>query len=66
VLETYDMIQKAFGNESMGCTQAKEWLGSSKRGGHQLRVMNVPGRPSTSRNQLMIDKVLLPSWITGE
>jgi len=24
--ETYDMVQKAFGNEAMGYTQVKEWF----------------------------------------
>jgi len=56
-LETYNMIQKAFGNKTMGCTHVKDGLGSSKRDRHQSRVMNGQGGPPTSRNQLMIDIV---------
>ena len=47
--ETYDMFQKAFGNEAMGRTQVKDWT-SVKSDEHS-------GGFSTSRNKLMIDKV---------
>lgn len=30
--ETYDMIHKAFGNEALGHTQAKEWFRQFKEG----------------------------------
>jgi hypothetical protein len=30
--ETYDLIQKAFGNEAMGHTQVKEWFRQLKGG----------------------------------
>jgi hypothetical protein len=30
--ETYDMIQKAFGNEAAGRTQVKEWFRQFKEG----------------------------------
>jgi hypothetical protein len=31
-LEAYDMIHKAFGNESLGRTQVEEWFRQSKEG----------------------------------
>jgi AraC-like DNA-binding protein len=56
--ETYDIIQKAFGNEAMGCTQVKEWFRHFKEGWTSAESDEHSGRPSTSRNQVMIDKVL--------
>ena len=47
--ETYDMIQKAFGNEAMGHMLVKEWM-SVKSDEHS-------GGSLTSRTKLMIDKV---------
>jgi len=55
--ETYDMIQKAFGNEAMGHMLVKEWM-SVKSDEHS-------GGSSTSRTKLMINKVcsaMLDNW----
>jgi hypothetical protein len=41
----YDMIQKAFGNITMGHMQVNEYLGGSKRDGCQPRAINVQGDP---------------------
>jgi hypothetical protein len=51
------VIQKAFGNEAMGCTQIKEWCRRCKEGRMSVEIDEHSGRPSRSRNQLMIDKV---------
>jgi transposase len=55
--ETYDLIQKAFWNEAMGHTQVTEWFRQFREGWTSLKSDERSGRPSTSRNQLMIDKV---------
>jgi hypothetical protein len=54
---TYDMIQTAFGNEALGCTQIKEWFRWCKEGRMSVKSDEHSGRPSTSRNQPMIDRV---------
>ena len=64
--ETYDMIQKAFGNEAMGYTQVKEWFCSSKEGQTSVQSDEFSGRSSIKWNQMMIEKCILPCWITGE
>ena len=51
------MIQKAFGNKAMGCTQVKEWFKLFKEGWTSVESDELSGSLSTSRNQLMIDKV---------
>jgi hypothetical protein len=51
------MIQKAFGNKAMGCTQVKEWFRQFKKGRKSAKSDERSGSPSTSRNQLVIDKV---------
>jgi len=57
VTNIYDMIQKTSGNEEMGHTQVKEWLWLFKEGQTSVESDERSGRPSTGRNQLMIDKV---------
>jgi hypothetical protein len=54
--ETYDMIQKVFGNRQRTVRKLRSDLNGSKRDGHQLSDERS-GSLSTSRNQLMIDKV---------
>jgi hypothetical protein len=51
------MIQNAFGNEAMGCTRVKEWFRQFKEGLMSAESDECLGRPSMSRNQVMIDKV---------
>ena len=55
--ENYDMIQKAFGNKAMGRTRIKEWFKQFKEGWTSVESDKSSGSLSTSRNQLMIDKV---------
>jgi len=54
---TYDVIQKAFGNEVLGCTQIKEWVRWCKEGRTSVENDEHSGRPSTNRNQLMFARV---------
>jgi len=56
--ETYNMIQKAFGNKAMGHTQVKEWFKRFKKGWTSVESDECSGSLSTSRNQLMFDNVL--------
>jgi hypothetical protein len=51
------MIQNDFGKKAMGCTQVKEWFMQFKEGHTSVESGERSGRPSTSRNQLMTDKV---------
>jgi hypothetical protein len=63
--ETYNMFQKTSGNEAMGCMQVKEWFMSLKEGWMSVERDEHSGRPSTSRNKLMTDKVrsaMLDNW----
>jgi hypothetical protein len=55
--ETYNMIQKAFGNKAMGHTQVKEWFKQFKEGWTSVESDECSGSLTTSRNQLMIEKV---------
>jgi transposase len=55
--ETYDMIQKNFGNGAMGHKQVKEWFRRFKAGLTSIESDERSGRPSMSTNQLVIDKV---------
>jgi transposase len=55
--ETCDVIQKAFGNEAMGRRQVKEWFRRFKERRTAAESDERSGRPSTTRNQIMIDKV---------
>jgi len=52
--ETCDLIHKAFGNEAMGHTQIKEWFRQLKVGWTSVESDECSGRPSASRNQLMM------------
>ena len=51
------MIQKAFGNETMDHMQDKEWFRWFKEEWTSVKSDEHSGRPSTSRNKLMIDTV---------
>jgi hypothetical protein len=64
-LETYDIIQNAFGKEAIGHMQAKEWFRWFKGGRTSVESDECSGRPSMSRNQLMTDEVhsvVLDDW----
>jgi hypothetical protein len=46
--ETYDMIQKAFGNDTMGHTQVEEWFRWFKEGWMLVESDESSWRPSTT------------------
>jgi hypothetical protein len=58
-LETYDIVQKSFGNEAMGYTQVKEWFWHFIEGVQFSSVDGdeCSGRRSMMWNQMMINKV---------
>ena len=56
-VETIRKIQQAFGNEAMGTTQIKEWYNRFKDGRTSVESEAHSGRPSTSRNEIVIDQV---------
>jgi hypothetical protein len=51
------MIQKNFGNEEIGCMQVNECFRWFKEGWTLVESNERSGRPFTSRNQLMTDKM---------
>jgi transposase len=55
--ETIRKIQEAFGNDAMGVTQIKEWYNRFKNGRTSVESDQRTGRPSTSRNPDVINKV---------
>jgi hypothetical protein len=50
-------IQQAFGNDAMGVTQIKEWYNRFKSGRTSVDSDQRTGRPSTSRNPYVINKL---------
>ena len=56
-METIREIQQAFGNEAMGTTQIKEWYNRFKDGRTSVESEARSGRPSTSRNEIVVDQV---------
>jgi hypothetical protein len=55
--ETICKIQQASGNDAMGVTQIKEWYNRFKNGRTSVDSEQHTGRPSTSRNPDVINKV---------
>ena len=56
-VETIRTIQKAFGDDAMSITQIKEWYNRFKDGRPSVESDPRSGRPSTSRNDDIIDQV---------
>jgi [histone H3]-lysine36 N-dimethyltransferase SETMAR len=56
-VETIRKIQKAFGDDAMSITQIKEWYNRFKDGRPSVESDPRSGRPSTSRNDDIIDQV---------
>jgi len=48
--ETYNMIQKAYGNKAMGLTQVKEWFKQFKAGWMSVESDECSSSLPTSRN----------------
>ncbi|PNF20111.1 hypothetical protein B7P43_G04786 [Cryptotermes secundus] len=55
--ETVSKIQQAFGDDAMGVTQIKDWFNRFKHGRMSMDSEQRSGRPSTSRNANVIEKV---------
>ena len=55
--ETIQKIQQAFGDEALSQTQVKEWFNPIKNGRISMESEARSGRPSTSRNEEVIEKV---------
>jgi len=56
-VETIRKIQRGFGDDAMGITQIKEWYNRFKDGRTSEDSDAHSGRPSTSRNDELIDQV---------
>jgi len=56
-VETIRKIQRVFGDDAMGITQIKEWYNRFKDGPTSGESDVRSGRPSTSRNDELIDQV---------
>ena len=54
--ETIQKIQLAVGNEALRQTQIKEWFNCFKNGRMSVQSEARSGRPSTSRNEEVIEK----------
>jgi hypothetical protein len=55
--ETIHKIQQAFGNDAVWVTQINEWYNWFKNGRTSVESDQRTGRPSTSRNPDVINKV---------
>jgi len=56
-VETIRKIQRVFGDDGMGITHIKKWYNRFKDGGTLVERNARSGRPSTSRNDELIDQV---------
>jgi hypothetical protein len=56
-VETIRKIQRFFGEDAMGITQIKEWYNTFKDGRTSVESDARSGRPSTSRNDELLDHV---------
>jgi len=55
--ETYQFLQQAYGEDTMGRTQVFDWFRRFKEGRTSVECDPRSGRPSTSRNEEMIAEV---------
>jgi len=51
------MLQKAFKEEAINCTQVFEWFAQFKRGEMSVEDHPHSGRPSTSRSDENVEKI---------
>ena len=56
-METIRKIEWVFGDDAMDFTQIMEWYNSFKHGRMMVMSDTCSGRPSTSRNDELIDQV---------
>jgi len=55
--ETYQLLQQAYGEDAVGCTQVFDWFRRFNEGRTSVGSDPHSGRPSTSRNEEIIAKV---------
>ena len=53
----YQLLQQAYSEDAMGCTQVFDWFRRFKEGRTSIKSNPDSERPSTSRNEEMIAKV---------
>ncbi|XP_053960600.1 protein GVQW3-like [Anastrepha ludens] len=56
-VETIRKLRTAFGDDTMGITQIKEWFNRFKNGRTSVESEPRSGRPSTCRNEHVVAKV---------
>ena len=56
-METYQLLQQAYGEDAMGGTQVFDWFRQFKERRTSVEINLHSGQPSTSRNEEMIAKV---------
>ena len=56
-METYQLLQQAYGDDAMGRTQVFDWFRRFQEGRTSVESDLRSGRPSTSRNEEIIAKV---------
>ena len=54
-MEKYQLLQQAYGEDAMGRAQVFDWFRPFKEGRTSVESDPRSGRPSTSRNEEMID-----------
>jgi len=57
-IETYDLLKKVYGDECLSCTQVFEWFERFKEGREEIGDDQRPGRPSTSKTDANIEKLV--------
>ena len=55
--ETYDLLNKVYGDECLSCTQVFKWFKSFKEGWEEIGDDQRPGLLSTKKSDANIDKV---------
>jgi len=56
-METHQLLQQAYDEDAMGCTQVFDWFRQFKEGRTSVESDPRLGRPSTLRNEEIIAKV---------
>jgi transposase len=55
--ETYELLQKAYGSDSLSRSTTFEWFKRFREGRQSMEDVERSGRPTTSRNEQTIEKV---------
>ena len=55
--ETYHLLKKDYGDECLSRTQVFEWFKRFKEGREEIRDDQCPGRPSTLKTEVNIEKI---------